>query len=181
MGGVGPETLRRKRMSLQSESSGKAKGFAVFAGLVKRSSSSVFGTSLWGRGPHSFSAVRSLEQARWPAVAAVCQGIPLGSERPLASVKAARGAVALSASSELPSVSRLHPLRYGRLSESGGLACIAQSGVLCRSTSRVVALLGRVLPNNVLVPTAQTLSRLGTRACGAAAAQHKRSATKEES
>ena len=106
-------------MSLRSESSGKASGFAVSAVLVKRSPSSVFGTSLRGRGPQSFSAVRSLEQARWSAVAAVRQGISLGNKRPSASFKAARGAVALSASPDSLSANWLHQLRPASSSEIG--------------------------------------------------------------
>jgi hypothetical protein len=47
---------------MRSDSSGKANGFVTFAGVVKSSSCSECGASLWGRGPHPFRTERSLQQ-----------------------------------------------------------------------------------------------------------------------
>jgi hypothetical protein len=100
-----------KNMILRSESSGRSNGVAVYAGRVARSSSSQFGTSLWGRGPQSLGSKRSLQVTRWQGVVARRKCISLGGERPSASFKVARGAVALRTWPDSPSANRPHQLR----------------------------------------------------------------------
>ena len=62
---------------------------------------------------------------------------------------------------------------------SGVFEFIAHLGLLFRGPSPLVSVPSIGWPNNALVPTAQSLSRLGSRACGAAAAQRGRYASKK--
>jgi hypothetical protein len=124
-------------MSLRSDSSGKANGFSVSANRVKRSSSSSFGTSLRGRGPHSLGPERSLREARWLGVVASCGRFSLGNERSSASFKVARGAVAFSASPDSPSANRSYPLRCVLRSESGRFGRQVAASVSVTLVSRV--------------------------------------------
>jgi hypothetical protein len=128
---------REENMSERSDSSGKANRSAVSAGRVRRSSCSVFRTSLRGRGPQPLGSARSLQPARLAGFVPSRRRIALVSERPLASFEQARGAVALSASPGSPSANQPDQLRYARQPEVGGFGRLA-------ATSRSVGLVWRV-------------------------------------